>query len=57
MPKVKPTKSETYLCTPIRLNEEDTYYVVGFKPNATKMTAHHMLIYGCEEPGKQVATK
>jgi hypothetical protein len=26
--------------------------VVGFKPNATKMTAHHMLVYGCEEPGQ-----
>merc|ERR1712154_738686 len=51
MPKVTPTLAETYLCTPIRMDTEDTYYIVGFKPNATKMTAHHMLIYGCEEPG------
>ena len=51
MPKVRPSRAESYLCTPIRLNDEDTYYVVGFKPNATKMTAHHMLIYGCEAPG------
>ena len=51
MPKVKPSQAESYLCTPIRLDTEATYYVTGFKPNATKMTAHHMLIYGCEEPG------
>jgi len=54
MPKIRPSRAESYLCTPIRLNDEDTYYVVGFKPNATKMTAHHMLIYGCEAPGSDV---
>ena len=26
---------------------------VGFTPNATMETAHHMLIYGCEEPGSE----
>ena len=51
MPKVHPTLVETYLCTPIRLNEAETHYVIGFKPNATMHTAHHMLVYGCEEPG------
>jgi hypothetical protein len=51
MPKVHPTLVETYLCTPIRLNDAETHYVIGFKPNATMHTAHHMLIYGCEEPG------
>merc|ERR1712117_547362 len=53
MPKVKPSQAESYLCTPIRLDTEATYYVTGFKPNATKMTAHHMLIYGCVEPGME----
>merc|ERR1712024_182185 len=33
------------------MDTEGTHYIVGFKPNATKMTAHHMLIYGCSEPG------
>ena len=51
MPKVKPELAETYLCTPIRMDTDLTYSIVGFRPNATKMTAHHMLIYGCEEPG------
>ena len=36
----------------IRLSTESTEYIVGFKPNATKMTAHHMLLYGCDEPGR-----
>ena len=52
MPKIKPHQAESYLCTPIRMDTDATYYIVGFKPNATKMTAHHMLIYGCEEPGR-----
>jgi len=56
MPKVKPESPETYLCTPIRLDTDLTYYVVGFRPNATKMTAHHMLVYGCEEPGSKAST-
>ena len=51
MPKVKPSLAETYICTPIRMDTDLSYFIVGFRPNATKMTAHHMLIYGCEEPG------
>lgn len=27
------------------------YFKVGYKPNATMNTAHHMLLYGCGEPG------
>ena len=27
MPKSKPTEPETYLCTPIRLDENNTYYI------------------------------
>lgn len=26
-------------------------FTVGFEPNATMNTAHHMLLYGCGEPG------
>ncbi|XP_023322359.1 peptidylglycine alpha-hydroxylating monooxygenase [Eurytemora carolleeae] len=53
MPNAKPDLPETYFCTPIRLDTDLTYYIVGFRPNATKMTAHHMLVYGCEEPGSK----
>jgi hypothetical protein len=51
MPKVRPSLVETYLCTPVRLSDAETHCVIGFKPNATAHTAHHMLVYGCEEPG------
>lgn len=51
MPNVMPYMNELYLCTPIRVNYTRNYYIVGFEPNATMNTAHHMLLYGCTEPG------
>merc|ERR1711997_319767 len=51
MPMVKPTAEESYICTPIRLSDTQTFYVNRFTPNASAHTAHHMLIYGCDEPG------
>lgn len=26
-------------------------FLVGYEPHANKRVAHHMLLYGCEEPG------
>ncbi|XP_066967687.1 peptidylglycine alpha-hydroxylating monooxygenase isoform X2 [Macrobrachium rosenbergii] len=51
MPHVKPEKEETYFCTPVKIDPTQEYYVTAFEPNATMETAHHMLLYGCEEPG------
>ncbi|CAK1544472.1 unnamed protein product [Leptosia nina] len=51
MPNVYPHRDELYLCTPIRIAPKQNFYIVGFKPNATMHTAHHMLLYGCSEPG------
>merc|ERR1712141_752172 len=51
MPMVKPAAEESYICTPIRLSDTQTFYVNRFTPNASAHTAHHMLIYGCDEPG------
>ena len=48
MPNAKPKVAETYLCTTIRLDENNTYYVTGFDPRAEMGTAHHMLLFGCE---------
>ena len=48
MPNAKPQVAETYLCTTIRLDENNTYYVTGFNPKAEMGTAHHMLLFGCE---------
>jgi len=56
MPKVRPTHEEAYICTPIRLSDTQTFYVTKFTPNATAHTAHHMLVYGCEEPGSEDPT-
>lgn len=30
-----------------------SYYIVGFEPNASMNTAHHMLVYGCSSPGSK----
>ncbi|XP_075215603.1 peptidylglycine-alpha-hydroxylating monooxygenase [Lycorma delicatula] len=51
MPNVRPNKPELYLCTPIKVNFTRNYYIVGFEPNASMNTAHHMLLYGCKTPG------
>ncbi|XP_026293326.2 peptidylglycine alpha-hydroxylating monooxygenase [Frankliniella occidentalis] len=51
MPNVRPTVPELYLCTPVKVDPMRPYYIVGFEPNATMATAHHMLLYGCSEPG------
>ncbi|XP_018325983.1 peptidylglycine alpha-hydroxylating monooxygenase [Agrilus planipennis] len=51
MPKVHPDREELYLCTPVRVALDKTFYIVGFEPNATMQTAHHMLLYGCAKPG------
>ncbi|KAJ8664331.1 hypothetical protein QAD02_005993 [Eretmocerus hayati] len=51
MPNVQPNVPELYLCTPVKIDPDDTYYIVGFEPNATMNTAHHILLYGCGLPG------
>ena len=35
MPQSKPKEPETYLCTTIRLDENNTYFVTGFDPKAS----------------------
>ncbi|GLG99728.1 Peptidylglycine alpha-hydroxylating monooxygenase [Gryllus bimaculatus] len=50
MPNVRPNRPELYLCTPIKVDPSKPYYIVGFEPNATMSTAHHMLLYGCKFP-------
>ena len=50
MPKIRPEREESYLCTPIKI-KDDTFFITGFSPKAIKHTAHHMLLYGCEKPG------
>ncbi|CAB3360849.1 Hypothetical predicted protein [Cloeon dipterum] len=54
MPNVKPSSEELYLCTPIKVDSQKSYYIVGFEPNATMHTAHHMLLFGCTSPGSKL---
>ncbi|XP_011502723.1 PREDICTED: peptidylglycine alpha-hydroxylating monooxygenase isoform X2 [Ceratosolen solmsi marchali] len=42
---------ELYLCSPVKIDNENTYYIVGFEPNATMNTAHHIILYSCSTPG------
>ncbi|XP_020290895.1 peptidylglycine alpha-hydroxylating monooxygenase [Pseudomyrmex gracilis] len=51
MPNVRPNRPELYLCTPVRVDFTQSYYITGFEPNATMATAHHILVYGCIKPG------
>ncbi|XP_015915160.1 peptidylglycine alpha-hydroxylating monooxygenase [Parasteatoda tepidariorum] len=52
MPDVQPVVKETYLCTAFRMPQTDFKYIVEFTPNASMHVAHHILIYGCEIPGR-----
>jgi hypothetical protein len=53
MPNSHPQYAESYLCTAMKLDSSKENYIVGFEPNATSKTAHHMLLYGCKTPGKR----
>ena len=37
----------------MRLDTNTTHYIVGFSPAAEQRTAHHMLLFGCREPGQR----
>ncbi|XP_053978194.1 peptidylglycine alpha-hydroxylating monooxygenase [Hylaeus volcanicus] len=51
MPNVRPNREELYLCTSVKVDPSQNYYVIGFEPNATMDVAHHILLYGCGKPG------
>ncbi|GAV08061.1 hypothetical protein RvY_17811 [Ramazzottius varieornatus] len=52
MPGVAPKKADSYFCYSMKLNPNVNENIVGFLPN-TSYSVHHMLLYGCEEPGSQ----
>jgi hypothetical protein len=51
--QAQPQEPETYLCAPLRLDDNTTHYITGFDPQAEMGTAHHMLLFGCKEPGRR----
>ncbi|XP_012944541.1 probable peptidylglycine alpha-hydroxylating monooxygenase 1 [Aplysia californica] len=52
MPNVKPQTPDTYLCQSFKI-EDAHRYITGFIPNADAKIAHHILLYGCTEPGAE----
>ncbi|XP_057305603.1 peptidyl-glycine alpha-amidating monooxygenase-like [Hydractinia symbiolongicarpus] len=52
MPNVSPQSMDTYLCYGYKLPADDRY-IVEFTPLAKMQVAHHMLLFGCEEPFKK----
>ncbi|XP_054277714.1 peptidylglycine alpha-hydroxylating monooxygenase-like [Macrosteles quadrilineatus] len=51
MPNVHPNLPEMLLCSPMRINFNKEYYIVGFEPKASMDKIHHMVLYGCTKPG------
>ncbi|XP_065165421.1 peptidylglycine alpha-hydroxylating monooxygenase [Atheta coriaria] len=51
MPHINPFREELYLCTPVKIVQDKSFYIVGFEPNATMNRVHHMILFGCSEPG------
>jgi len=53
MPNVVPTSKDSYLCHQFKLDQEESVYLTEFQPHASKDIAHHILLYGCEQPGNE----
>lgn len=51
MPNIMPKHADSYLCTSAIMYSDLSYFVVGFEPKASSDTVHHMLLFGCKEPG------
>jgi len=51
MPGVRPQYNESYLCTAFSMDSDQMHFLVGFEPLANSHQVHHILLYGCEEPG------
>ncbi|XP_060570176.1 peptidylglycine alpha-hydroxylating monooxygenase-like [Ruditapes philippinarum] len=50
MPQAVPSKADDLLCHAVQLKQEEAY-ILKFEPHATKNVAHHMMVYGCSNPG------
>ncbi|KAK5986225.1 Copper type II ascorbate-dependent monooxygenase domain protein, partial [Trichostrongylus colubriformis] len=44
-------QKEAYVCTSVPLDPEAEHYITGYKPNVEAKNIHHILLFGCEEPG------
>ncbi|CAF1086524.1 unnamed protein product [Adineta ricciae] len=53
MPDVIANHVDDYLCTSVELDHDKPVYITAFNPSATSNDAHHILLYGCTEPGSE----
>ncbi|UJR07751.1 hypothetical protein I4U23_012035 [Adineta vaga] len=53
MPDVVANHVDDYLCTSVEMNHDKPTYITAFNPSANSTDAHHILLYGCMEPGSQ----
>ncbi|XP_052101372.1 peptidylglycine alpha-hydroxylating monooxygenase-like isoform X1 [Mytilus californianus] len=53
MPNVVPQKPDSLLCHAVKLDPRETY-ILRFEPLASKSVAHHMNLFGCDEPGSDL---
>ncbi|CAF0874637.1 unnamed protein product [Rotaria sp. Silwood1] len=53
MPDVVATHVDDYLCTSFEMDQDKPTYITAFNPAATSQDAHHILLFGCTEPGSR----
>ena len=53
MPNATTMKPDTYLCSSIP-SPDTTAFITQFDPIASSETAHHIMIYGCDQPGYEL---
>jgi peptidylglycine monooxygenase len=51
MPEGLYPQADTYVCTYVPLDAEKEHYITGFEPIVEKNLAHHIILFGCDEPG------
>jgi peptidylglycine monooxygenase len=56
MPDVVAHHVDDYLCTSVELDADKPTYITAFNPSATSKDAHHILLFGCLEPGSHKKT-
>ncbi len=49
-----PARETTYMCESLELPREHSYHLVASRPELEARDAvHHMILFGCEDPGEQ----
>uniref|UniRef100_A0A1I7XNI7 peptidylglycine monooxygenase n=1 Tax=Heterorhabditis bacteriophora TaxID=37862 RepID=A0A1I7XNI7_HETBA len=51
--RISNRKADSYVCTSIAIDPDNQHFITAFKPNVEKHNAHHILVFGCEEPGSE----